>query len=201
MNVFKVLIPNLTNWSLMSCVSHKFDICLIFYTISNLIYFCTFLPLQPNLSVFLRLEIMKEIGCPNSVYFPDHVILTGYQMINLVLNFEYLLLLCFLNKTQFWNLGHLQSSIIRLAELKRDNFEWIGLLSDLILMFTEKKIKTNIQNSTLHSLFNALSKWHIRFEIMKEIWIKRTCALWCGMVTLLLFFRRLLPFAGLENLL
>ena len=27
-------------------------------------------------------------------------------------------------------------------------------------MSTEKKIKTNIQNSTLNSLFDALSKWH-----------------------------------------
>ena len=32
---------------------------------------------------------------------PDHVISTGRQMTNLVLNFEYLLLLCFLTTAEF----------------------------------------------------------------------------------------------------
>ena len=32
---------------------------------------------------------------------PDHVISTGCQMTNLVLNFEYLLLLCFLTRVEF----------------------------------------------------------------------------------------------------
>ena len=83
----------------------------------------------------------------------------GRQMTNLVSNFEYLLLLCFLTAAKFWNLGHLQG-IIRVPQLKRYNFEWVGLLSDLILMSAEKKIKTNIQNLTLNSLFDVMSKWH-----------------------------------------
>ena len=32
---------------------------------------------------------------------PDHIILTGRQMMNLVSNFEYLLLLCFLTSAEF----------------------------------------------------------------------------------------------------
>ena len=70
----------------------------------------------------------------------------------------------FLNVTEFWNLGHLQS-IISVPQLKRYNFEWVGLLSDLILMSAEKKIKTNIQNSTIDSSFDALSKWHDPYKI------------------------------------
>ena len=103
--------------------------------------------------VLIMLRKYKNILCL------DHVILTGCQMNNLVSNFEYLLLLCFLTAAKFWNLGHLQG-IIRVPQLKRYNFEWVGLLSDLILMSAEKKIKTNIQNLTLNSLFDVMSKWH-----------------------------------------
>ena len=34
-----------------------------------------------------------------------------HQMAHLVSNFEYLLLLCFLTLAEFWNLGHLQSTL------------------------------------------------------------------------------------------
>ena len=78
---------------------------------------------------------------------PDHVISTGRQMTSLVSNFEYLLLLFFLIVAEFWNLGHLLG-IIRVPYLKRDNFEWIGPLSDLILMSAEKKIKKHSKFDT-----------------------------------------------------
>ena len=64
----------------------------------------------------------------------------------------------------------------RVPLVKRDNFEWIGLLSDL--MSAEKKIKTNIQNSTLNMAFVALLIWHdphisqtqIHWEISSNFW-------------------------------
>ena len=40
---------------------------------------------------------------------PDHVISTGRHIRNLVSNFEFLLVLCFLHEVKFWNLGHLQA--------------------------------------------------------------------------------------------
>ena len=42
---------------------------------------------------------------------PDCIISTGCQMTNLVLSFEYLLLLWFLTTAEFWNLGYLQGII------------------------------------------------------------------------------------------
>ena len=41
-----------------------------------------------------HMESIHQLG-------PDHVISTGRQMTNLVLNFEYLLLLCFLTAAEF----------------------------------------------------------------------------------------------------
>ena len=51
-------------------------------------------------------------------------------MTNLVSNFEYLFVIAiFLTVTEFWNL------------LESDDLEWMGLLSDLILMSAEIKNK------------------------------------------------------------
>ena len=44
-------------------------------------------------------------------YGDNHVISPGRRTTNLVSNFEYLLLLCFLTMAEFWNLGHFQGII------------------------------------------------------------------------------------------
>ena len=76
-------------------------------------------------------------------------------MTNLVLNFECLLLLCFLTEAEFWTLGHLQG-IIRVPYFKRDNFEliWTSFRSNFNVGW-----KKNQNNSTINSPFDALSKW------------------------------------------
>ena len=63
--------------------------------------------------------------------------------------------------------------------LKRDNFECIGLFSDLILMSAEKKI---ILNLTLNLSFDARSKWddlHIKKTLLLflRIWHTQLFAL------------------------
>ena len=42
-----------------------------------------------------------NVSTATNVQGPDHVISTGRQMTNLVLNFEYLSLLCFLTMDEF----------------------------------------------------------------------------------------------------
>ena len=63
-----------------------------------------------------KVHLKFLICCLDAVTCLDHVISTGCQMTNLVLNFEYLLLLCFLTTAKFCNFWHLQS-IIRLSQL------------------------------------------------------------------------------------
>ena len=72
--------------------------------------------------------------------------------------------LSLLIEAKFWKLWHLQGIIgdltqtIRLTQMRQFWGNWI--LSDLISILAEKKIKTDIQNLTLDSSFDALSKWH-----------------------------------------
>ena len=102
-------------------------------------------------------ELLKEyIFCAKIARFityfdicPDHVISTGRQMMNLLLNFEYLLLLCFLTVAESGNLVHLQAWFW---------VNWTSFRSDFNVGW--KKIKTNIQNSTLNLSLDALLKWH-----------------------------------------
>jgi hypothetical protein len=49
--------------------------------------------------------IMKKIHMRTEKKGPDHVILLGRQMTNLVFNFEYLLLLCFSTEAKFLKFG------------------------------------------------------------------------------------------------
>ena len=47
--------------------------------------------------------------------FPNHVILTGHQIMNLVLNFEYLLLSCFLTGALLSNIGFITMDTLYLV--------------------------------------------------------------------------------------
>jgi hypothetical protein len=85
----------------------------------------------------------------------DHVILTGHQMMNFL---SFVIVMVF-NHGRVLKFGA-SSRYYKGALSQGDNFERIGLLSDLILMSAEKKIKTNIQNSTLNLPFYILTKRH-----------------------------------------
>ena len=71
---------------------------------------------------------------------------TYVEMLKLVLNVKYLLLLYFLTAAEFYHLGHIQG-IIRVSTLtqKRSFLVICTILSGLIFESAEK-IKTNIQH-------------------------------------------------------
>ena len=60
----------------------------------------------------------------------------------------------FWSVAEFWNLGHLQGI------LKRDIFEWIGLLLDLILMSAEKNQNKHLKFDTKFIIRLPASIWH-----------------------------------------
>ena len=73
----------------------------------------------------------------------------------------YLVLLFLLTTAKFCNLGQLQDIKIIVFELRHPyKSDLFSFFLDTILMSADKEIKTNIQNSTLNSWFDALSKWH-----------------------------------------
>ena len=90
---------------------------------------------------------------------PDHVISTGRQMKNLVLNFEYLLLLCFFKHSWVLQFGA-PSRYYKCALTQKRWFwlNWTFFRSNFNVSWT--KIKTNIQYLTLKSSFDALSNWN-----------------------------------------
>ena len=80
-------------------------------------------------------------------------------MTNLLLNLEYIFgIVMFFNRGWVLKVGA-PSKYYKGVQLKKEDFEWIGLLSDLISM-SARKIKIKIQNSTLNWSFDTLSKWH-----------------------------------------
>ena len=89
--------------------------------------------LQCKLLLLLSVTFLKKI----IDLCADHVISTGPRMTNLVLNFE--CLFWFFSADIKSRSDSSKNHSYKGALLKRDNFEWIGLLSDLILMKKNQK--------------------------------------------------------------
>ena len=69
------------------------------------IYSKVFFNINHNITGVVMVDMFKiwqpNVSTATNVQGPDHVISTGHQMTNLVLNFEYLSLLCFLTTAEF----------------------------------------------------------------------------------------------------
>ena len=109
----------------------------------------------------------------------DHVISTGRQMTNLVSNFESLF--SFFQPTLKSDLKETQFTQNYLFWVKAHLWYLEGAPSFKTRQWLKNITITNIQNSTLNSSFDALSKWHDSdldsltsgFETLTSAWIRK----------------------------